>query len=74
MKILDFDDLAKNEIGILMKLDHDNIIKYYNHFEVKLKTDKINELLKFFIITELCKVFRFLFNFYNLIVFSCFLI
>lgn len=51
MKILDENEMAQNEANTLSRLDHENIIKYYEHFEFR-----INETNKLCIVTEFCEV------------------
>lgn len=54
MKIIDYNGLFENEIKILKKLNHENIAKYYDHFEIKIKN--IIKELKLCIVTEYCEV------------------
>lgn len=58
MKVMVSDDMALNELVILMRLDHENVIKYYDHFEVNVwKIIPFFEIdLQLCVITEYCEV------------------
>ena len=53
MKILKnrFDQKVKNEFSLLLKISHENILRYFEHFE-----DVYKDLDCTFIITEYCHV------------------
>lgn len=58
MKIIEFeDDSWKNEIRILKKLSHENVVKYMDHFELNMGEDSsYNQIRKVCIVTEYCEV------------------
>jgi len=58
MKIVEIDEFSQNELHIIMRLHHENVIKYYDHFEVKFYGLNI----KLCIVTEFCEVCFFLFS------------
>ena len=46
-----FDEKVQNEFGLLFKISHENILRYFEHFE-----DVFDDLDSTFIITEYCHV------------------
>jgi len=61
MKVMDKEDIPENELEIIMGVNHENVVKYFDHFELVIcKNKNINEH-KFFIITEYCEVDGFFF-------------
>ena len=61
MKIMKLDEVAKNEIDILKSLDHPNIIKYYDHFEMEIEMGSGSAILNIkqkslCVVTEFCEV------------------
>lgn len=63
MKILDANEIAQNEANILSRLNHENLIKYYEHFEFG-----INETSrKICIVTEFCEVILVSYFEYNIL-------
>lgn len=61
MKMMDLNDIAINELAVLIRRRHKNVVKYYEHFQFITKTDDDQTSTKLCIITEFCKV---AFNFY----------
>lgn len=56
MKIIDsaaesLDTDAENELMIFWNVNHENIVRYFDHFQIQL-----GHIKKTFIITEYCKV------------------
>ena len=72
MKIMDLEGnaerliLAQNETDILKRLDHENIVKYFDHFEIVTRNNFKRKEKRFCIITEFCEV---LINYF--ILFKC---
>lgn len=75
MKIIDLDEAALNEKQILTKLDHENVVKYFDHFEIEMKGADgrggrgsrgagVN-IKKLCIVTEFCEVLFTFIWFYN---------
>ena len=56
MKLIILDELANNELDILTRLDHENVVKYYAHFELTVKDLAGNKIIKLSIFTEFCEV------------------
>lgn len=56
MKIMDRDEIADNELIILSRLDHENVVKYYTHFDFNVKDNRGNKRTKLAILTEYCEV------------------
>lgn len=57
MKVMKSDEIAHNELAVLIRLDHANIVKYYDHFEVNVRgeTDLLSSV-DLCVITEYCEV------------------
>ena len=54
MKIMDqLDSVTENEIDLIIKINHDNIVRYFDHFHKKIGGE-----YKTFLITEFCEVSR----------------
>lgn len=53
MKMLDLNEMAQNETEILTRLNHENIVKYLDHFEVENQNYRE---IKLCIVTEFCEV------------------
>lgn len=52
-------DVAENELAVLIRLDHVNIVKYYDHFEVNVRdNNQCFVSLDLCVITEFCQVFK----------------
>ena len=52
MKIMDqLDPVTENEIDLLCEINHDNIVRYFDHFHKKIGGEN-----KTFLITEYCEV------------------
>ena len=60
MKAMELNEIADNELAVLIRLDHENIVKYYDHFEVNVR-DSNQQHLNLCVITEFCAVLKFLF-------------
>ena len=54
--MIDRDEMADNELKILTKLSNDNLVKYYDHFELVVNSSAGNRKIKLAIITEFCEV------------------
>ena len=65
LKAMELDEGAGNELAVLIRLDHANLVKYYDHFEVNIRDNYQHVYLC--VITEFCEVVNFKF-------FSCYLI
>lgn len=46
-----YDLTAENELAILLEINHENIVKYYDHFDLNISGDDHT-----FIIMEYCEV------------------
>lgn len=66
MKIMNLDEIAQNETEILKQLDHENIVKYFDHFELDTRSNANNRQIKLCIVTEFCQVEMFFFIFRHL--------
>jgi len=65
MKIMLKNDISKNEIEInqiVNEIKHENIVKYFNHFDVSIQNAEASEELKLCMITEYCEVIFFYFK------------
>jgi hypothetical protein len=52
MKIMNyFDSASVNELVIFWDINHENIVRYYDHFHLKIGSEN-----KTFLITEYCEV------------------
>ena len=52
MKIMDsLDSVAENELMIFWEVSHENIVRYFDHFQIRF-----GEVKKTFLITEFCEV------------------
>ena len=56
MKIMNLSKVAENETEILTRLDHKNIVKYFDHFEIIMSNNRIRGEKKLCIVTEFCDV------------------
>ena len=45
------DSVTENELDIFSEINHENIVKYYDHFHMSIEGDN-----QTFLITEYCKV------------------
>ena len=45
------DPVTENEIDLFCKIDHDNIVRYFDHFHLKIEGEN-----QTFLITEYCQV------------------
>lgn len=46
-----YDSSAENELAIFLEINHENIVKYYDHFDLNISGDDHT-----FIIMEYCEV------------------
>ena len=52
MKIMDqLDSVTENEIDLFIKINHDNIVRYFDHFHKRIGGEN-----QTFLITEYCQV------------------
>lgn len=51
MKIMNWDKITANELDVLTKLDHENVVKYYAHFNFCVRGHGGNNRLKLAILT-----------------------
>ena len=56
MKITHLDEVSQNELDILMKIDHANVIKYFDHFELVLSRNSGQIETSICIVMEYCEV------------------
>lgn len=57
MKIMDLNEVAQKEMEILKSLNHPNVVKYFDHFEIVMGSNMSeNKQLKLCIVTEFCEV------------------
>lgn len=56
MKVIERDEIAENELDILKGLEHENIVKYYTHFEFSVIENTGVKKIKLAIITEYYEV------------------
>ena len=56
MKLIDRDELADNELDVLTRLDHENVVKYYSHFDFSVNGITGNRKIKLSILIEFCEV------------------
>lgn len=68
MKIVDLNELAEKERDILKSLDHENIVEYFDDFEVVTGNSSIQREKKLCIVTEFCGVIHFS-TFFNCFIF-----
>ena len=55
MKIMDkLDSVTENEIELCSKINHENIVRYFDHFHMSIEGDN-----QTFLITEYCQVNRY---------------
>lgn len=57
MKIMSLDQVAENETKVLTRLNHENVVKYYEDFEIDIGSNA--DRIKLCIITEFCEVLIF---------------
>lgn len=55
MKVMAKEQTAENEIKLIHGLEHPNIVKYFEHFELDIKEYGLVEI-KLCIVTEICQV------------------
>lgn len=66
MKMIDYNDMAQNELNILKSLGaHANIVRYFDHFETQIYMNSGIKFKKLCIITEFCEVYFDLFFILN---------
>ena len=54
MKIMDqLDSVTENELDLFVKINHENIVRYFDHFHIRIGDEN-----KAFLITEYCEVSR----------------
>ena len=53
MKIMESGESSENELHIFMRIEHENIVRYFDHFHKEI-SDNINT----FLVTEYCEVSR----------------
>ena len=54
MKIMDeSDSITENELDMFLRINHDNIVRYFDHFHLEIGDDN-----QTFLITEFCEVTR----------------
>lgn len=60
MKLMNLDETAVNELLVLIRLDHENVVKYFNHFQFisRPAVDSRVSPTKLCVITEFCEVFN----------------
>lgn len=56
MKITHLDEVSQNELDILMKIDHENVVKYLDHFELVLSRNSGKIETSICIVMEYCEV------------------
>ena len=58
MKMMDQNEIADNELLVLMRLEHDNVLKYFDHFQFQFKIADVRSkvVTKLCVITEFCQV------------------
>lgn len=60
MKKMKMDDISLNELAVLVRLDHTNVVKYYDHFQVLVVKQESGrtKILRadLCVITEYCQV------------------
>lgn len=58
MKIMDLNEMAQNETHILTQLNHENVVKYFEHFELDTGSysNHYSNQFKLCIVTEFCEV------------------
>lgn len=61
MKVMDSNEMAGNELAVLIRLDHENVVKYYDHFEVNVRGVGYQSIVNLCVIIEYCEVFLFSF-------------
>ena len=54
MKVIESDETVDNELSVLIRCDHENIVKYYDHFEVNYRGSNNHSSLC--VIIEFCEV------------------
>jgi len=60
MKLMDNDKVAENELEVIMRVNNENVVKYFDHFELTIRNERDLQELKLCIITEYCEVDFFL--------------
>ena len=53
MKIMESGESSENELQIFMRIEHENIVRYFDHFH-----KQINDNNNTFLVTEYCEVSR----------------
>ena len=48
-----FDSVTENEIELFCQISHENIVRYFDHFHIRIGDEN-----KAFLITEYCEVSR----------------
>ena len=54
--MMDRDEIAENELNVLTRLNHENVVKYFAHFEFSVRGSTGNKKIKLAILTEFCEV------------------
>jgi len=60
MKLMDNDEVAENELEVIMRVNNENVVKYFDHFELTIRNERDLQEHKLCIITEYCEVDFFL--------------
>lgn len=55
MKVMDKDEVAENELEIVRRLNHENVVKYFDHFDFTVGNNYGHQELKMCIISEFCE-------------------
>ena len=53
MKIMESGESSENELHIFIRVEHENIVRYFDHFH-----KQINDNNNAFLVTEYCEVIR----------------
>lgn len=56
MKIMSFSEVSQNELNILVKIVHENVVKYLDHFELVLRRNLGTNERSICIVMEYCEV------------------
>lgn len=56
MKVLPKNQTADEELERIIDLDHENVVKYFDHFELEMKEFGTKVTIKLCIVTEFCQV------------------
>lgn len=56
MKVMNLTDIAEQELDVLMNLEHENVLQYFESFEVQLNYNNSISKPNLCIITEFCEV------------------